>query len=373
MGSAYTPGLTVSGDIVVRRVRRLPIKGEVLVEVGADVNPDTPVARANLPGRLETIKLAEKLGVESNQIKQFFTLKEGDPITQGDVIAETKGFLGLFKATVSSDYTGVIEGISEITGNVLVREASIPVDITAYVKGKVVEVMPEEGAIVETRGAMVQGIFGVGGERTGTVKAVVQDPTERLEASHISESDAGMILVGGSGITLEAMQKAAEVGVTGIIVGAIKDVDLTKFLGYDIGVAITGQEDINLTLMATEGFGELQMADRTFGLLRSLEGREASMNGATQIRAGVIRPELIAPSSETGAAHEEALEGSALSIGTPIRVIREPYFGAIGSVTGLPSQPQVVESGAKVRILEAKLQDGREVTVPRANVEIIAT
>lgn len=371
VGSAYTPGLTVSGDIVVRRIRRLPIKGEVLVKVGDEVEPHTPVARAQLPGRLETIKLAEKLGVEANQIKQFFQLSEGDPIEKGQTIAETKGFMGFFKATVNSDYEGTVEAISEITGNVLVREQSIPIDLSAYVRGQIVDILPEEGAVVETRGAMVQGIFGVGGERTGVVKTVVSDPSERLEATHITEADKGKIIVGGRGITLEAMHKASEIGVTGVIVGAIRDVDLTEFLGYDIGVAITGQENINLTLMATEGFGELQMADRTFELLRSIEGREASMNGATQIRAGVIRPEVIAPSGELGAASEAAAGGATLSVGTPIRVIREPYFGTIGSVTGLPSQPQVVESGAKVRILEAKLQDGREVTVPRANVEII--
>jgi hypothetical protein len=162
------------------------------------------------------------------------------------------------------------------------------------------------------------------------------------------------------------------VGAVGIVVGAVRDVDLTEFLGYDIGVAITGQEDISLTLVATEGFGKLRMAQRTFDLLKSLEGRQASVNGATQIRAGVIRPEIIVPftqSADAGQAQEPIL---ALAPGTPIRVIREPYFGRLGKVTGLPSQPQTVDSGARVRVLQAKLDDGQEVTVPRANVEIIA-
>ena len=61
-----------------------------------------------------------------------------------------------------------------------------------------------------------------------------------------------------------------------------------------------------------------------------------------------------------------------LEVGTPIRVIREPYFGLLGKVTGLPATLQTVESGTEVRVLTAKLDDGRDVTVPRANVEIIA-
>lgn len=373
MGSAYTPGLTVSKDTIVQRTRRLPIKGEVLVSVGQEVQPDTVVARAMLPGILQTIRLAEKLGVEAREAPGFFQLAEGADIEVGQVIAETKGFMGYFKAKVASDFAGVVETVSPITGNVLVREPSTPVDVTAYVHGKIVSVIPDEGATVETRGAMVQGIFGVGGERHGSIRVAVGSPDDVLDASHIQASDAGKILVGGSSVTYDALVKANETGVVGLVAGAVRDVDLIKFLGFDIGVAITGQEPINVTLLCTEGFGNLRMAERTFSLLREIEGRFASMNGATQIRAGVIRPEIIAPaeSVSTGAAPEHS--ASVLDIGTPIRVIREPYFGLLGKVTGLPAQLVTVDSGAEVRVLKAMLDDGREVTVPRANVEIIAT
>jgi hypothetical protein len=373
LGSAYTPGLTVSGDTVVRRTRRLPIKGEVLVKVGDIVGPDDIVARAMLPGPQQAIKLAEELGVEAGEVKGFFKLNIGDSVEAGQLVAETKGmFGGWFRKEVHSKHTGTIESISEITGHVLVREPSIPVEIPAYIRGTVAEAIPSEGAVIETRCAMVQGIFGVGGERNGPVRLAVGTPDDLLEAKHVLEDDKGKILVGGSGVTLEAVRRAVQVGAVGIVVGAVRDVDLTEFLGYDIGVAITGQEDISLTLVATEGFGKLRMAQRTFDLLKSLEGRQASVNGATQIRAGVIRPEIIVPftqSADAGQAQEPIL---ALAPGTPIRVIREPYFGQLGKVTGLPSQPQTVDSGARVRVLQAELDDGQEVTVPRANVEIIA-
>jgi len=34
MGTAYTPGLTVSPDTLISKTRRLPLKGRVLVERG---------------------------------------------------------------------------------------------------------------------------------------------------------------------------------------------------------------------------------------------------------------------------------------------------------------------------------------------------
>jgi hypothetical protein len=205
------------------------------------------------------------------------------------------------------------------------------------------------------------------------IRIAVANPKEPLDSRHVLDTDAGRILVGGDCITADAIKRAEEVGVIGLVAGGIRDSDLIEYLGYDIGVAITGQENIPLTLMVTEGFGTLAMADRTFNLLKSLEGKTASMNGATQIRAGVIRPEIIVPLELSGAAPSVASGGGALEAGTSIRIIREPYFGLIGKITELPSQLMVVESGTEVRVLKAELESGEVVCVPRANVEIIAT
>lgn len=373
MGSAYTPGLTVSSDIVVRRTRRLPIKGEVLVKVGDSVDPKSPVARALLPGALQNVKLADQLGVEPKDVLHFMKVALGESVTKGQIVAEGKKMFGLFKApSAVCDFDGILESYSDVTGNALVREASIPIEIDSYIKGKVVDVMPEEGAIVETRCAMIQGIFGVGGERLGVIRVAVSGADQLLDESNIKADDAGKILIGGSGMTSAAIKKASSVGAAGIIAGGLKDSDLIEFLGYDIGVAITGTEKINLSLIITEGFGFLPMASRTFELLKSLEGMTASLNGATQIRAGVIRPEVIVPDPpQVGAGSKEA-KALALEIGTQIRIIREPYFGVIGSVTELPPELITLDSGTHVRVLRAKIGSGQQVTVPRANVEIIA-
>ncbi|HOP79896.1 MAG TPA: hypothetical protein PLZ21_04945, partial [Armatimonadota bacterium] len=229
----------------------------------------------------------------------------------------------------------------------------------------------EEGVVVEALAAMVQGIFGVGGERTGEIHMIAKSPDDPLTEDMITPDMAGKVIVGGANVSGTALKKAAEVGCAGVVVGAIIDKDLIDFLGYDIGVAITGQEDINTTLITTEGFGSIRMADRTFKLLSSLQGQLASVNGATQIRAGVIRPEVIVPRVDIGVEDEPQDFGQILDIGSHIRVIREPYFGILGTVTKLPPEPVLIPSGATVRVLEAELSDGRHVTVPRANVEII--
>src|SRR5262249_28593011 len=150
------------------------------------------------------------------------------------------------------------------------------------------------------------------------------------------------------------------VGVSALVSGGIHDRDLEQLLGYSLGVAITGSEQVGLTLIITEGFGEIAMAERTFKLLASREGDAGAVNGATQIRAGVMRPEIVIPL--TGKQGKDASEsppaGGYLEIGMPVRIIRDPYFGLIGSVSALPPEPRVLASGSKARVLEVKLSSG---------------
>ena len=122
-------------------------------------------------------------------------------------------------------------------------------------------------------------------------------------------------------MTKEAVQKAADVGAVGIVSGGIVDTDLTEFLGFDIGVAITGHEAIPLTIILTEGFGHIPMAKRTFELLKSLEGQRASINGATQIRAGVMRPEIIVPGLSGDETAVETDKSGTIEIGDRVRLI----------------------------------------------------
>jgi hypothetical protein len=368
MGTAYTPGLKVSASTVVRKTRRLPLKGDVTVTLGADVTPDTVVARTNIPGILRTVRASERLGIDADELPGTLQVKQGDAVTHGQLLALSKSFFGMFKSEVHAPVDGTVELISDVTGQIGIREKPNPIEVDAYVQGRVAEVLEGEGVVVETQAALIQGIFGVGGERQGVLRMGVQSPGEALSEAHLTADMAGQIVIGGSNISGQALRRASELGLAGVVVGAIVDRDLIEFLGYDIGVAITGHEAINLTLILTEGFGTIRMAERTFKLLASLEGRMASINGATQIRAGVIRPEVVVPHSE---AHAEEGERRDLDLGTPIRIIREPYFGELAAVSGLPSELQQVPSGAMVRVLEAELRSGERVIVPRANVEII--
>jgi hypothetical protein len=371
---AYTPGVTVTAKTRLVRERRLPLVGTVLAKVGDEVKAEQVVARTELPGNVQTVNVANILSVLPEDVEGTLTKPVGSPIEEGDVFAMSRSFFGLFKSKCKSPVKGTLESVSNITGQAILREPPIPVEVHAYVDGKVIEAMKREGVKVETECSFIQGIFGIGGETWGEIKLLVSKSDEPLDEKALDAGCSGKIIVGGSQVDSAFLTKAASLGVRGVVVGGIDDKDLRHFLGYDLGVAITGSEEKGISLIITEGFGGMRMAEKTFSLFRSLEGRKASMSGVTQIRAGVMRPEVIvamdggvSPSAQKGS----VFSASGLEVGSAIRVIREPHFGRLGRVVDLPPELRLLETEAKVRVLEVEFEDGTRTILPRANVEMI--
>jgi len=368
---AYTPGLRVTDYARLRRERRLPLKGTVLVERGATVEADTVVARTELPGNVQTVNVAAKLTLDPARVPSALTVPLRAAVKKGDVIARGKSLFGLVQNKVEAPVDGTIESVSAVTGQLILREPPIPVEINAYVRGTVAEVLPGEGVLVETDAAFLQGIFGIGGETFGPLAIAASSPDEELAAARLEPGHRGKVVVGGSYVSHATLQRAIELGVAAVVVGGFDDRDLRQLLGRDLGVAITGSEDIGLTLVLTEGFGRIRMAERTWRLLMSHDGDQASVSGATQIRAGVMRPEILIPRAPLAAGAARAAS-TGLEIGSLLRVIRQPYFGRIAHVVELPPELQRLDSEAMVRVMLVEFADDQSrAVVPRANVELI--
>ena len=378
MAHAYTPGLKVAKKTTVLKKRILPLLGDVLVKKGDIIESDKIVAKTELPGRVHSINVVNKLGVSPGRINDYMLKKQGDSIEKNEPLAESKPWIKFLKVVCTSPINGTIENVSTITGQVLLREQPRPVQINAHVDGKVINTIENEGITIETSATYIQGIFGVGGETTGTLHIPIEKSDDILTENDIKENFKDKIIVAGAFIDYNGFKKALKVGVRGIIVGGFDDQTLKRILGYDIGVAITGKEPIGITIIITEGFGKIRIAEKTFDLLKLRSGAKTSIDGATQIRAGVVRPEIIIPYNEeigadiTSNTDERCKEDQrGIKIGDSIRVIREPLFGKIGVVNNLPSEPILIETGSKLRVLEVKFPDGTVSTVPRANVEAI--
>ena len=315
------------------------------------VEPETIVAQAFIPGRPHLVAVSNQLNIEPSEFDEVMVKSVGDSVREGEVIARYSAFFGLFRGQCQSPATGTIEHISSVTGQVTIREPAAPVAVKAYISGTVTEVLPREGVVVETPAALIQGIFGIGGEGCGTLRIAVKKPTDTLTARQILDGDRGRILVGGvwspptpcSGpakLAWWVWSAAASWTGTSMNTWAMKSGGHHRPRGH------------SLSLVVTEGFGKIPMAEKTFALFQKLAGETASINGTTQIRADCVPKWCGAArrSSGPGRGRRHRAGNRDPGPGNP-----HPWFSRLGAVSALPVQLQKIESEAKVRVLEVTL------------------
>lgn len=349
----------------VRRIRRLPLPGEVLVEPGQPVEPDTVVARTGeVPGDpyVVDVRSALKLGrAGPEEVAAALRVRVGQRVAAGEALAAAGG------REVPSPVGGTVELVSASLGWVLVREdardpspvVGVPVarlldvwpplvpallryqvgerveagavlaerssafgtacvqapvvgviqhvdpddgvvyllrelreaQVQAYLRGRVEEVLPGEGAVITAPAAVLHGVYGVGGETWGPLR-VAAGAGEVLTPDHLGPEDRGAVVVGGGPVSGAALERAAALGVRALVAAAADGTDLAAYLGHEPR-AVTGLEPVPVTLVVVEGFGEGALPPGVLAELRALEGCMASVNGATQLKAGARRPELV--------------------------------------------------------------------------------
>lgn len=362
MPSAYTPGILITHGTLVQRERRLPVKGEVLVSEGQPVQPDTIIARAFLPGELVPVRVAELLGVPPLEAAAKLLARPGQQVQEGERLAEARFLWGLIRSEVRAPVAGAIEYWSDVTGHLGIRLPAQPVTVSAFIGGRIEQTLAGEGAVVSAVAAVIQGVIGVGPEAHGPV---------RLLAGYddLDATCRGALVVFTGCADGRFLARCTEVGVSGLLAASVTDADLAGFLGRQLSVAVTGDEELPYPLVLTEGFGDIGMSQRALAVARAVEGRVGSLSARTQIRAGAVRPELLVPVEQP--AETRGAVSSQLAVGTPVRLIRPPNFGRLGTVSALPGKPQPIATGAVVPVVEVQLATGGRVSVPRANVEVV--
>jgi len=179
VGYAYTPGLIIAENTIVRKVRGLPLKGEVLVGIGQRVRAEEVVAEAKLPGDVRPVNVASELGIVPDELPGVLLKNEGDPVAKDEPFARTRGLFGLFKSESRAPIDGTIESVSAVTGQVIIRARPKLLRKLAYVAGTIVDVREGVSATVEAPATLVQGIFGLAGEAVGTRSARSSWPSNR--------------------------------------------------------------------------------------------------------------------------------------------------------------------------------------------------
>jgi hypothetical protein len=296
------------------------------------------------------------LKLTQQRVSRYMRKGTGDSVQKGEIVAAPSGLLGRLR-NCRSPVDGQIVAVRN--GMILIEAAPETFELRAHLKGQVSNIMPEVGVVISAAGALIQGIWGCGGEAEGVLKVLIDNPDKPLRARAIDVSSHGTLIVGSHISDGEVFKQAIEAKVRGLIAGSA-DASLCPQL-----------EELPFPVLLTEGFGDVPMSSVVFSMLHNNMGREAMISTQTQPRWDVKRPEIIIPLRADGAMPGASLEPQALQEGTRIRGTRAPYLGAIGTVIQLPALSQPIESGARLPVAEIELENRDRVLIPLANLEII--
>jgi len=337
----------------IRRERLLPDNGKVLVRAGQKVNSTDIVAEANLYPEHLLLDIARGLKVAVDRADDLIKCKEGDRLVQGDVIA---GPIGLSRRLIRAPRDGrvVIMG----SGQVLLELITKPFQVQAGIPGKVVDLIADRGAIIETDGALIQAVWGNGQIDFGLMSVISQGQDHTITVDQLDVSLRGAIIVGGYCRDVEVFKTAEQLSLRGFILSSISP------------ELIPAAERLSIPVIVTDGIGHLPMNAVAYKLLSTNDRREAAIIAEPMDSYTGIRPEIIIPlpGSEKIVIPQEVEK---FGPDQQVRVVRQPYLAKVGKIINIVDKFEF-ESGLKDIAAEVQLDDGERVFLPLVNLEILA-
>lgn len=338
----------------IRRERLLPAPGRLLIRKGQKVAAADPVAELDLQPEHMLLDIARGLGLPPEKADRQLQYAVGEPVSEGSVIA---GPVGFSKRVVRAPKAGRILAAGE--GQVLLQVESPPFELKAGLPGSVVELLGERGVVVETTGALVQGVWGNGRVDSGLLNVLLTAPDEALTSDRLDVSQRGAVVLAGHCSDAQALKTAAELPVRGLILASL-----------DPGLARLAAR-MEFPLILLEGFGNRPMNTLAYRLLTTNERREAAVNAEAWDPYRGARPEVVIP---LPASAELPIAGDVVSFnpGQTVRVLRAPYSGMTGSLAALRDEPARLPNGLTAPAAEVRLENGELALVPLANLEVLA-
>ena len=163
----FTPSLIIDENIEITKIRELPLQGELFVKENDFVTSDKLIAKTKLVGDLVLLKVARELGIEPQDIENNYLINVSDAVKQNQVLVRKKGLFNIFNSEYLCSYDGIVEFISKETGTIGIRLSSKNFNLYSYITGKVIKCEDNKEITIKTNASLIQGVFGVGGEKIG--------------------------------------------------------------------------------------------------------------------------------------------------------------------------------------------------------------
>ncbi len=350
----------IIGLATIRRERRLPSGaiGEVVVREHQRVEASDVVLEGSVPGDFVILSALERLGLRTpDQLTEdMFEVQVGNLVERGQILA-TRG-KGRGAKTVKAPTDAVVARIEG--GQIILQVNPRPVQIRAMCPGEITSVRGNTEVLLETVGALIQCAWGNGKRAYSTYKPEPAEGIESLKGEALLQQyRSTAIIMTRPILSTMVFNAAVEQEVVAIIAPSMH---------ADLREAALRQ---TIPIVLTEGFGEQQMSEIVYNLLRDNIGRPAMIDATEPARWSPDRPEIVIPLPSGGALPPAPEADRPLAEGAVVRITRAPYAGMTGRVRRVSETPRAVENGLRLAGAEVQLSSGRTVFVPLANLEML--
>ncbi|MBK8619827.1 MAG: hypothetical protein IPN96_22665 [Anaerolineales bacterium] len=343
----------IIGLTSIVRERQLPISGTVIARVGQKVSSGDVVAETNLAREHVLLDVARALRVSPTVADSLVKFKLHDRIAASAEIAVGKG---LFPRSVRAPREGRVVAVGG--GQVLMEVGETKMELRAGIPGTIIELLPNRGVVIQTAGALIQGVWGNGRVDSGLLMNLAEKPDSILTASRLDVSMRGTVILAGIVKDADALQAAADLPVRGLILSSLYPslLQLAREMRYPI--------------MVTDGFGPLPMNSAAYKLLSTNAKRDVTVNAEVYDRYTGARPEVIIP-LPIASDPPPLREVETFAPGLQVRMRRPPALGMIGSIVLLKPGLTTLPSGLRAFAAEVKLENGETVVAPLVNLEVV--
>jgi hypothetical protein len=351
--SMFAPVKCILPMTIIRRQRIMPVAGKVLVRAGQKVGATDTIAESNLTPEYLLLDIARGLGVSADQTDRYIQCQVGDLLAEKDIIA---GPVGLARRIVRAPRSGKVVVIGD--GQMLLEISGQPFQLKAGLPGEVIEFVPDRGVVIESAGALLQGVWGNGRVDSGQLSVLAKTPEHEINPSDLDVSSRGSVVLAGYCNDPEIFKVIDELALHGLILGSMEARLITKAAKSPVPIIVL------------EGFGRRPIGAVSHKLLVSLERRDVALNAENWNMLTGIKPEVFFPAAVPSSV-THAPDFISFDVNQRVRIVRPPHAGETGvvdEVRGITA----FSGGLRARAALIRLENGENAIIPLVNLEVLA-
>lgn len=338
--------------VKIRRNRVLPVDGTVLVRVGQKVAPGEILAETLIPTKHVLVDVFHALGLrDAEEAEKLIDRHVGDLVDKHDIIAETGG---LFSRVIRAPMPGKI--ISIKNGQVLLEVESRKVVVQSGFAGHVVEILKDRGAVIETNGTLIQGVWGNGLIGYGPFVMDAETIDQELTPSSLGINTRGTVLAAAWCEQEESLLLAGTLPIAGLILGSMSPRLIPCALNQ------------NYPILLLEGFGRIAINNLAKDLLLECAQKEMSLNAVKWDHYSGFRPEVSIALQSDGSAEKVSAD---FVEGQKVRIHSSSYAGKTGILTAINAGKTILPNGLRTNTASVLFSNNEKTIQPFSNMDIV--